>query len=312
MTHPCPSHEHRLAIAHERANAALSVPLAWSSLQVTGPDAQTFLQGQMSCDMKQVTAEQASLGCLLSLKGRIEASVIVVQGDAGYDLLMPSAQRETVRSRLAKYAVFSNVTLQPAQTHITGLLGSSALPKTLATTPYATQQTANGQLIRLPGLHRGLRLQDEPATAAPDSAQAAWQAEAIVSGEQHIDETMKDLWQPQELDYHRLGGVSYQKGCYMGQEIVARLYFRGQLKTGLCWLHAPWVDTDASLEWPVMADEKAVGRVLSLAWPDTQSIWLLASVRLDAEALYWQLANGERVALSREPFQRHELITPPG
>ncbi|MEO6698842.1 MAG: tRNA-modifying protein YgfZ, partial [Paraperlucidibaca sp.] len=125
------------------------------------------------------------------------------------------------------------------------------------------------------------------------------------SGEVSIDQTLVDHWQPQELDYHTLGGVSYQKGCYMGQEIVARLYFRGQLKTGLCWLRAPWPDgVDAALEWPIMANDKAVGRVIALAWPDAHELWLLASVRLEAENLQWALPDGSTVALTRHDFIR--------
>lgn len=305
MTIACPSLDLRHAIANARASANLSVPLAWAALTLTGTDALTFLQGQLSCDMKLVSAEQASLGCLLNLKGRIEASAVVISIESGYALLMPQAQISAVKARLAKYGAFSKVSIAEGTQEIIGLMGTDALPKALAETPYATLVEADACYVRLPGLTRALRIGEAAALTVNADALAAWQAEAVASGEVTIDQALVDHWQPQELDYHSLGGVSYQKGCYMGQEIVARLYFRGQLKTGLCWLRAPWSETtDASLDWPIMADDKAVGRVIALAWPDEQALWLLASVRLAAENLQWYLPSGEIVALTRHDFIR--------
>ena len=237
----------------------------------------------------------------------IEASVVVVSIDGGYALLMPQAQIAAVKARLAKYGAFSKVSIAQGTQEIVGLMGAEALPKTLAETSYATLIEADAHYVRLPGLTRALKISEAAALAvnADVSALAAWQAEAVASGEVTIDQALVDQWQPQELDYHSLNGVSYQKGCYMGQEIVARLYFRGQLKTGLCWLRAPWSEAvDASLDWPIMADDKAVGRVIALAWPDEQQLWLLASVRLVAENLQWHLPNGDVVALTRHDFIR--------
>lgn len=304
MTLACPTLTQRHAIASARTDAHVSAPLTWSALLLTGIDAQQFLQGQLTCDMKLITTEQASLGCLLNLKGRIEASIVVVCIDEGYALLMPSNQLGAVQARLSKYAAFSKVSITASNWHISGIMGTEALPDDLSQTLYATLAQPDARFIRLPGRHRALRISTHASDNADSVALAAWQADAIASGEVSIDAALVDLWQPQELDYHALGGVSYQKGCYMGQEIVARLYFRGQLKTGLCWLHAAWTTGDVALEWPIMAADKAVGRVIAAAWPDAQSLWLLASVRLDAEELYWQLPDGQRVALTREAFAR--------
>jgi hypothetical protein len=306
MTLACPALAERQAIATARQGASLCVALAWGVLTLKGADAQSFLQGQLSCDMKLVSAEQASLGCLLSLKGRIEASVIVIASVDGYELLMPQAQIAAVQARLAKYGAFSKVSISVQTRSIEGVLGHATLPDGLANTPYAATSSAGSYYVRLPGLQRGLKISDTAALNDHNSsALAAWHAEAIASGEVTIDQALIALWQPQELDYHTLGGVSYQKGCYMGQEIVARLYFRGQLKTGLCWLRADWQgNVDAALDWPIMANDKAVGRVIALAWPDAQELWLLANVRLEAENLHWVMPDASTVALTRHDFTR--------
>ena len=309
MTIACPTAKERHAIADARQRQSLCIDLGWATISVIGPDAQRFLQGQLSCDVARISSEQASLGCLLNLKGRIEASAVIRAIADGYELLLPAVQVSVVMARLSKYGAFSKITLSAnlsrCQSRIQGLLG--ALPSALSSTPYATMSDDAGDYIRLPGLQRALFIGADTHIDTTNAAHAAWQASAIASGEVNIDSNLVDHWQPQELDYHQLAGVSYQKGCYMGQEIVARLYFRGQLKTGLCWLEASWPDAQAaSLDWPVMSGDKAIGRVIALAWPDANSLWLLASVRLEASDLYWVIADGTRVQLSRREFQRLE------
>ncbi|MEO6698701.1 MAG: hypothetical protein ABIR53_03910, partial [Paraperlucidibaca sp.] len=183
MSLACPTLTERQAIATARQNTKLCVPLAWGALTLTGADAQSFLQGQLSCDMKLVSAEQANLGCLLNLKGRIEASVIVIASADGYALLMPQEQIASVKARLAKYGAFSKVSISAATYRIEGLLGSKALPDGLLSTPYAVLASAGSAYVRLPGLQRGLKISDT-AVLGDDtpSALAAWQAEAIASG----------------------------------------------------------------------------------------------------------------------------------
>lgn len=303
----------------------LVLTLPWRALAITGPDAQTFLQGQLTTDMREVTPEQSRLGCLLNLKGRVQISGRLLAWPDGYVLLLPADQFEPARARLGKYGVFSKISLQELPLRIQGLLGQGALNRAASlglALPAAgnddeasRQQAGSGDSlplrIRLPGLARGLLLSLSAQSplladtqATPEAAQPCWDAAAIRAGEWTLDVAETELFQPQEMDYHALHGVSYQKGCYLGQEIVARLYFRGQLKTELsAWqtdpAHAVIKAGDALLD----ADGNRVGEVIRAAWGHAGQALVLAQSKRDSSATQLQSATA-LLALTRLPFQR--------
>lgn len=305
----------RQATADALAGQDVITRLPLRALAVTGPDALTFLQGQVTTDMREVSAEQSRLGCLLNLKGRIQSSFRLLGIENGFLLLLPEDQLEPARQRLAKYAVFSKVVLGEQPLHIHGVLGDRARARLEAAGwhwPDAAQQTTghgDARLIRLPGASRALLLTADTVTDWPanGAAQAAWHCASIASGELLLPATASERWQPQEMDYHQLHGVSYQKGCYLGQEIVARLYFRGQLKTALMRLRGAWPEA-AGLPAPelgqdILSEGRAVGELISAAWPDDGHVELLALVRQDAGGL--SLHSGDqRLDLSPLPFTR--------
>lgn len=293
------------------AGGDLRVALPWRALAVTGPDAASFLQGQFTTDVREVGAGVSRLGCLLNLKGRVQVSFRLIATDDGFLMLLPADQLAPAQARLAKYAVFSKVTLTATDLVITGVLGEQALA-TLAEagwelpTERAVSRRANDFLVHLPGVARALLVGADAAASTDAAALAAWDAAAIAAGEYHVTAATSEHYQPQEIDYHTLLGVSYQKGCYLGQEIVARLYFRGQLKSGLCRLQADWPANATEAPMPgqaILAGEQSVGEMLSVAWPAPGRVELLAIVRLDAETPSLDLGE-TRLSLQRADFLR--------
>lgn len=311
---PLPAADRRQATATALAGQDVITALPLRALAVTGADALTFLQGQVTTDMREVTASESRLGCLLTLKGRIQASFRVVAVADGFLLVLPADQLAPAQARLAKYAVFSKVTLSERPLAIRGVLGRQARARVEDlgwVWPEAAQQVSHhgdALLIRLPGQDRALWLGGDAATATDPVALAAWDSAVIASGELLLPASASERYQPQELDYHQLHGVSYQKGCYLGQEIVARLYFRGQLKTALMRLsaHLPAGDSDPGLQLgqDIMAGGRHVGEVISAAWPDAERVELLALVRQDAEDLSLTTAGGQTLPLAPLPFSR--------
>lgn len=311
-----PSADDRRATAALLAGQDLIITLPLRALAITGADALTFLQGQVTTDMREVSAGESRLGCLLNLKGRIQVSFRVVAIDDGYLLIMPADQIEPARARLGKYAVFSKVTLAERPLTITGVLGEQARQR-LQDAGWQWPAAVNGVsphehglLVRLPGQARALRLTtaSAPAPAPAATELAAWDCASVAAGELLLPAAASERYQPQEIDYHQLHGVSYQKGCYLGQEIVARLYFRGQLKTALTRLSMD-IPSDSSLAVPqpgqdIVSDGRSVGEVISLAWPDEQRLEMLALVRQDAGELAIAGADGTLLALSPLPFAR--------
>lgn len=307
-----PSSALRQDTAARLAAADLRVTLPWQALAVTGPDAATFLQGQATTDIREVSAEVSRLGCLLNLKGRVQASFRLVAIDDGFLLVLPADQLAAAQTRLAKYAVFSKVTLAASPLRITGVFGEQALAALTAdgwTLPsdQGVSRRGDDRLVRLPGVARALLISGAATDAASDEASlAAWDCAAIAAGEYLVPAAASEQHQPQEIDYHTLLGVSYQKGCYLGQEIVARLYFRGQLKSALCRLQADWTDdlgAAPAIGQSVLSGTQNVGEVLAVAWPAPDRVELLTILRLDAEAPQIDL-DGTRLSLQRSDFLR--------
>ena len=330
FTPPAPDVLAAIATIQAQDDAVLTLP--WRALAITGPDAQTFLQGQLTTDLREVTPAQSRLGCLLNLKGRAQISGRLLAWPDGYVLLLPEAQFEPARARLGKYGVFSKISLKELPLRTQGLLGHGALHRAASlglAFPAGTMTNADGKdeggqacsgdnlplRIRLPGLARGLLLSNAEASpvmtdwakAGSIEAKAAlqcWEAAAITAGEWTLDAAETELFQPQEMDYHALQGVSYQKGCYLGQEIVARLYFRGQLKTELsAWqtepAHAEIKAGDALLD----SEGTRVGEVIRVAWREGEKAVVMAQTKRDSSAMQLQSATA-LLALSRLHFQR--------
>jgi len=316
------------AIATFQAQDDVVLTLPWRALAITGPDAQTFLQGQLTTDMREVTPLQSRLGCLLNLKGRVQISCRLLAWPEGYVLLLPNAQFEPARARLGKYGVFSKISLKELPLRIQGLLGQGAIHRAASlglALPNGTLIDADGKdagsqassgdslplRIRLPGLARGLLLSsvaEAPVLAdtntTTDAAQQCWEAASIRAGEWTLDVAETELFQPQEMDYHALHGVSYQKGCYLGQEIVARLYFRGQLKTELSAWQAHAADADIKAGDALLdADGTRVGEVIRTAWSGSGEAVVLAQSKRDSAATHLQSAS-TLMSLTRLPFER--------
>ncbi|MES3041295.1 MAG: hypothetical protein V4730_09095 [Pseudomonadota bacterium] len=317
-----PTPEVLTAIATLQAQDDVVLTLPWRALAITGPDAQTFLQGQFTTDLREVTPTHSRLGCLLNLKGRVQISGRLLAWPKGYALLLPTDQFEPARARLGKYGVFSKISLQELPLRIQGLLGQGALSRAASlglALPAANneddQQACSGDSlplrIRLPGTARGLLLssseQDPMLADTPamtDAAQQCWSAAAISAGEWTLDVAETELFQPQEMDYHALHGISYQKGCYLGQEIVARLYFRGQLKTELSAWQIDSTQAEIKAGDTLLdADGTRVGEVIRVAWSNAGRALVLAQSKRDSSATQLQSATAT-LALTRLPFQR--------
>jgi folate-binding protein YgfZ len=286
-------------------------------LTVTGPDASKFLQGQTTTDFEHVSEVQSRLGCYISLKGRVITSFRAVQQGESIHLVMDNALITPVKDKLAKYIVFSKASLNTSGPALLGLAGPDAaalLDGLLGVVPAAVDAvTGNAgiSVVRLHGAARFLllvnpeKLQEVWSALAQKAAPAgenAWRLRQIEAGVAVVTAPATELFQPQELNYQLLDGVSYSKGCYTGQEIVARLYFRGKLKQ-----HVQRFSVSTStLPIPgtaLFAGEKHVADVVLAAHRDTHRVELLAVARPEhAEHLHLASSDGPALQLQTLPY----------
>lgn len=225
----------------------------WGLIRAQGPDAASFLHGQLTQDITGLGEGTARLAGYCSPKGRLLASFIVWRADAdtfflacSADLLAPTLKR------LSMFVLRTKCKLTDAsvETALHGLAGSAAaawLGDAAAAAPWSVQPTGGGQLVRLTDVHgtpRWLLAQpaDAAAPALPVLSPAEWAALEVRSGIVRITAATVEQFVPQMVNLELVGGVNFQKGCYPGQEIVARSQYRGTLKR-----RAQVVDSDAPL-----------------------------------------------------------------
>jgi folate-binding protein YgfZ len=206
-------------------------------IRVQGPDAAPFLQGQLTHDFVLLGTDQARLAAYCNPKGRMQASFIGFKVSPDEIWLICSADLLLATlKRLSLFVLRAKVKLSDAREEISvwGLTGN-AVPGDLP--PATWHLTTDGQRygVRLPtteGVARALLVQPVAADApawAPIPFDV-WQWLEVRSGVATVTQPLFELFVPQMLNYESVGGVNFKKGCYPGQEVVARSQFRGTLK----------------------------------------------------------------------------------
>jgi tRNA-modifying protein YgfZ len=200
-------------------------------LKVSGLDAKKLLQGQLTCDVEKITPTASCLGAHCNPQGRIISLFYLFLMQETYYLLMPRNMVELSMAALKKYAVFYKVALSDASHHfvIVGYRG-----KEIA----LTMQTANiavhaSRHIIITDIKDKKSLWDTLVGKAQLADMNAWKCLDIHDGIPMIYPESSGQFLPHEINLHALNGISFDKGCYTGQEIIARMHYRGKLKTGL-------------------------------------------------------------------------------
>lgn len=210
----------------------------WGLIRASGPDAASFLHAQLTNDVAKLSAAQARLAGYCSPKGRLLASFVIWRDTAGDILLACSADLlPATLKRLRMFVLRAKCVLSEASAELPlyGLAGAHATAWLGDAAPVGawTQCQRDGLTsIALPeaaGCTRVLcacaKAPDLPALS-PD----AWRWLEVRSGIARIEAATVEQFVPQMLNYELIGGVDFQKGCYPGQEIVARSQYRGSIK----------------------------------------------------------------------------------
>jgi folate-binding protein YgfZ len=202
----------------------------WGVIRAAGPDAATFLHGQLTQDIVGLDTGRACLAGYCSAKGRLLASFVVWRAAPDELLLACSADLlAPTLKRLSMYVLRAKCKLSDASAELPlyGVAGQASL---VAGAAWQCRTGEHSTLIRLPdaaGVPRALAVGD-PALPALDAA--AWSWLEVGSGVPRIVAATVEQFVPQMVNLELVGGVNFQKGCYPGQEIVARSQYRGTLK----------------------------------------------------------------------------------
>ena len=223
-------------------------------ISVTGADTVSFLQGQLTNDIKALAVGSACLAGYCTPKGRLLATMLVLKtatdGQESLLLIVPAELQEALQKRLQMFIMRAKVSLTNLSptTAIWGISGAECAQQfapwfpTLPAEQYSFISNASGTLLRMSDVSQVPRYQwitdllqthqlsSDLRTQLPDLPLHAWNRAEIHAGIPHIGLQTQEKFVPQMINYELLGGVSFKKGCYPGQEIVARTHYLGKQK----------------------------------------------------------------------------------
>jgi folate-binding protein YgfZ len=214
----------------------------WGLIRARGADAASFLHGQLTQDIEHLGDGDARLAGYCSAKGRLLASFIVWRAGPGEILLACSADLlPATLKRLSMFVLRAKCKLSDASADLPlhGLAGPSATRWLADAAPAAPWQRrplgANGHVVRLPDVGGTARYlaalpPGDAAPALPELDAADWAWLEARSGVGRIVAATVEQFVPQMINLEVVGGVNFKKGCYPGQEVVARSQYRGTLK----------------------------------------------------------------------------------
>ena len=208
-------------------------------LEISGDDAYTFLQGQIAGDLGLLnTAPWLFSGWCLP-NGRVICTFIAFRQDHSLMLILPSMLRDKITKRLSMFVLRSKVTIKDVSDDyaLTGLHGidvntviPAAVLENITVLKFSGHSPRCILISRMDHVSDVLNAATEKCTAGE---RAGWSLLDIESGLPWILNATTEAFLPQMLNLDDMQGLSYQKGCYPGQEVIARLHYRGQLKKKL-------------------------------------------------------------------------------
>jgi hypothetical protein len=252
-------------------------------ISFSGEEAQNFLHNQLSCDVAGLAPDRSTYGAYCTPKGRMLASFLLWRAAQGYFMQLPSSLREPVQKQLSKFILRSKVKAEDASGSWVkfGVAGEGASPfmeKTFGWIPQTSHEVLHLpdlMLLRLPSdrfeIVASQHKAPEILEALTDTRRLAgpghWAWLDIRAGIPIITPATQEAFVPQMVNLDLIGGVSFEKGCYPGQEIVARMHYRGTLKQRMVLTHIAGTDSPQPGDKLYSADfgEQACGTIVNAA-----------------------------------------------
>jgi folate-binding protein YgfZ len=289
-------------------------------LQIKGEDAITFLQGQVTNDVKHLDGHTAHYTAYCSPKGRMLALFLAFAHYDHLHLQLPKELVASIAKRLKMYVMRSKVEITDVSESIIkiGLSGSNAtdlLRKHFANAPendFELVSQDNGAVLKLPGAFPRYEIftdfnsakliwNDLRLSSLPVGAQC-WELLEIQAGIPDITLNTQEHFVPQMLNLDLLGAINFKKGCYTGQEIVARTHYLGTVKRRT---YLAQIKSDVQ---PIAGDDvmnysgEIVGKVVRSAMVSINSYDLLVEVRLESVESGELCIDGNALAIKSLPY----------
>lgn len=320
------SYPPRQPVASARLPLTLISLEEWALVNASGADHVSYLQGQVTLDVAALADNQHRPAAHCDAKGKMWSNLRLFHRGEGMAFIERRSLRDTQLTELKKYAVFAKVTLLPDdEAVLLGVAGFQAraalagvfdaLPD--AGAPVIQQDDSTLLWFNLPAERfllvttaaKAQELQDKLAGEAQLNDSRQWLALDIEAGFPIIDSATSAQLIPQATNLQALDAISFKKGCYTGQEMVARAKFRGANKRALFWLAGKAGVVPAAndaLEMQMGENWRRTGTILAACQLDNGEVWVQAVLNNDLEAdtvLRVQGDDGGKLAIQPLPYE---------
>jgi folate-binding protein YgfZ len=289
----------------EIANSITAI-LHLSVIKVTGTDAAQFLQGQLTCNINELTESTSFFSAFCNAKGRVISTLLIIKIADAFLLIMPNKLIDKVIKKLQMYILRSDVNLQNVSEELC-LMGLTSHGKHLfqpvpekdfsaintTTAIIKFPSTTSRYLIIGPTEHTiSLWTQLVQQYNADAINSSAWAYQDVSAGIPWLTKSSSEEFIPQMLNIDDLGGISFNKGCYTGQEIIARTHYLGKAKRKLFLAEcAKTAMIDTNIQLISEETEQPFGKVLSIQINEKKLRLLIVLPSSDAELKGLRLNN---------------------
>ena len=205
----------------------------YAVLRISGDDAAAFLHAQFTNDVQALAVDTAQWNGWCTPKGRLLATFLLARRKDDFLLVLPAELAAAIAKRLSMFVLRSKVKIADISSEWVrrGLIGPGGGPG-----PMRVVESHGAVTIELDA-NRVVLLAPPEHAPAPDTPADAWELASIRAGVPTVTAATQEAFVPQMANFELVGGVSFKKGCYPGQEIVARMQYRGGLKRRMARAH---------------------------------------------------------------------------
>lgn len=287
----------------------------WAVLHIDGPEAADFLQSQLTNSVTPLADNQAVLAGFCQAQGRLQASFVVwsdPQNALQRYALVHRSIAEKISQRLSMFLLRTKAKIQISPASVYGVTLDNTEPLVLPASTFAVEHHNGQSLIQAPStpIAQAWLIDYKGRTLEALDDACTWLSRQLRAGFAWINEYNYELFLPQDINFDIIGGVSFKKGCFPGQEVVARLHYRttarrrgalGTIASDQSSLHLTGVDVfDAG------QTDRPIGRVINSAYDrNNQCHVLLFEITIkDLEKLHLHVieAQGPQITLQNLPF----------
>lgn len=311
---------------HVRSGTILVDLSHYGLIRFSGEDAPTFLQSQLSCDVNEVNTGQAQYGSYCTPKGRVLANFILWQNNDEWIMRLPAHLCASVQKRLSMFVLRSKVNIdncseQWVRIGVAGKESCKWVGETLRTSFRACAQLSilhtpqalvlfhsPSRLELITTVEQATRLWEALSVKARPVGGACWRWLEIQAGIATITVATQEQFLPQMINLDIVGGVNFQKGCYPGQEIVARTQYLGKLKRRMYLAHIPVREVVSAGDDLFSKDtpEQSCGKIVNVSPSPGGGYDVLVVVQQSSvvagEGIYWRRPDGPELKFGQLPY----------